>query len=336
MTWNTLYGSARTPLGGWAERSALIAETVRAEAPDILALQEFQAGQIEFARTAFPGYAALPGEPSGISHHPRQIQRAAPVALLGWGLLWWWLGPPPWSFALTLLHAVLFAIAILGPLLLFALIRYRGPFAMPGEYLPIVYRPDRVRPLGDGTVWFSRTPAKPGSMFPLLFEPRIAHWALFEPAQAGPPFLVVNAHLGHAPWHHAGSARVLVELIARERPGLDAPVFLAGDFNAVPEAGVMRRLRATLTDAWSASETRDGPATTFQWCLARGMTPLQLDHVLFAGPVRAASARVLTPRREGRTASDHDPVSVLFEEAAVSVTLSAAAPSAAPSRHPCR
>ena len=59
---------------------------------------------------------------------------------------------------------------------------------------------------------------------------------------------------------------------------------------------------------------REGPEATFQWMLAAGMTPLRLDHVLYAGPVRPVRARVLTPRLDGRPPSDHDPVVVDFED----------------------
>lgn len=274
-------------------------------------MQEFEEKQLSFE---LPGYTLLPGEPTGISRHPRWIKRSAPVALLLWGLTWLWLGPPPWSFWLTLLHAVLFAAAILAPLVMYALVRYRGPFRQPGEFLPILYRPDRVRLAAEGTLWFSNTPTRPGSTFPMMLEPRGIHWARFQAIDGGPEFLFVNAHLGHAPWHYEGSARLLLELLARERPAPDAPAFLVGDFNALPQAGVMRRLLAVYRDAREDAVEKVGPDATFQWMLAPGMTPLRLDHVLYAGSVRAVRARVLTPRSpEGRPASDHDPVVVDFE-----------------------
>jgi len=261
-----------------------------------------------------PGYTLLPGEPTGISRHPRWIKRSAPVALLVWGLIWLRLGPPPWSFTLTLLHAVLFAVAVLAPLVLYALVRYRGAFREPGEFLPILFRSDRLRLCSEGTLWMSNSPTRRGSMFPVQFEPRGAHWARFQPLDGGAEFLFVNAHLGHAPWHYAGSARVLLELLARERPAPDAPAFLVGDFNALPQAGVVRRLLAVYRDAREDAAFSEGPDATFQWMLAAGMTPLRLDHVLYAGPVRAVRARVLTPRSpDGRPASDHDPVVVDFE-----------------------
>ena len=297
--------------GGWAAREPLITATLRAEAPDVAALQEFEENQLTYE---LPGYTLLPGEPTGISRHPRWIKRAAPVALLLWGLAWLWLGPPPWSFALTLLHAVLFAIAVLAPLVLFVLIRYRGPFRMPGEFLPILYRPDRLQPTAEGTVWISNTPAKAGTMLPMLFEPRAAHWARFQPLDGGPEFLFINAHLGHAPWHYEASARILLEVLANERPTPDAPAFLVGDFNALPQAGVVRRLLAVFRDAREDAPAREGPDATFQWMLAPGMTPLRLDHVLYTGPVRPVRARVLTPRLpDGRPVSDHDPIVVDFE-----------------------
>ena len=272
----------------------------------MIALQEFEAGQLDFA---LPGYSFLPGQPTGISRHPRIIKRAAPVALAAWLLVWWALGPPPWSFAVTLLHAFLFTFAVFAPLVLFALIVYRGPFLEPGEFLPILFREDRVRLVTEGTVWLSHTPAKP-STFPWMMEPRAAHWARFQPVDGGPAFLFVNAHLGHAPWHYAGSARVLLDLIAQ----FEGPVFLVGDFNALPEAGVLRRLKEVLRDARSDAPVNEGPDATFQWNLAPGLTPLRLDHVLYRGAV-TERARVLTPRRDGRAPSDHDPVVVDFQQA---------------------
>ena len=276
----------------------------------MIALQEFEQSQLAYR---LPGYALLPGEPTGVSRHPRMIKRSAPVALLLWGLLWWWLGPPPWSFALTLLHAVLFAFGILAPLVLFALVRYRGPFRSPGEFVPILYRTDKLELLADGTVWLSNVPTRPGSNFPLQFEPRAAHWARFRPRGGGVPFLFINAHLGHAPWHYAGSARVLLELLAHARPSPEAPVYLVGDFNALPQAGVVRRLLSKFRPAWEDAERREGPETTVQWMLAPGMMPLRLDHVLYAGATSSVVARVLTPRGpDGRPPSDHDPLAVDF------------------------
>jgi endonuclease/exonuclease/phosphatase family metal-dependent hydrolase len=313
MTWNTLYASASSPMGSWNARAPLVVETVSAEQPDVLGLQEMDPTQLDFARAGFAGYTALLGQPTGVSKHPHQIRILAPFALLAAALLWARVGPPPWSPGVALIQVMLVSFGVIGPVVLFALERYRGPFREPGEFLPLLYRADRLRALEDGTLWLSNTPHRPQSMFPLLFEPRAVHWARFETIEGGVPLLMINAHLGHAPWHYAGSAKILLELIARERPAPDAPVILMGDFNAVPEADVMRRLRGTMGDAWSDAGARDGTGPTFQWYLARGMTPLRLDHVLYAGPVLPIAARVLAPRVGGLPPSDHDPLVVDFE-----------------------
>jgi endonuclease/exonuclease/phosphatase family metal-dependent hydrolase len=313
MTWNTLYASASTPFGSWEERAPLIVETVLAEQPDVLALQEIDRNQIDFTYDAFPGYRTILGSGTGISPLPRRVVLLMPVALVLWALLWVRAGAPPWSPLETVLHAALFLVAIVAPVGLFALERYRGPFREPGELLPILYRPDRLRPRGDGTVWFSRTPSQPASRLPLAMEPRAFHWARFETLEGGLQFLVVNAHLGHAPWHYAGSASVLLETIERERPSAEAPVILVGDFNALPQADVLQRLYVSMRDAWSTASAREGPETTFQWNLMRGMRPLRLDHVLVSGPVTPVLARVLTPRRGPMPPSDHDPIVVDLE-----------------------
>ncbi|MEP7027679.1 MAG: endonuclease/exonuclease/phosphatase family protein [Candidatus Eisenbacteria bacterium] len=315
MTWNVLYASATSPLGGWETRGPVVRETIVDADADIVCLQEIAPEQIEFARTGVPGYEARIGEASGVSRHPREILFIAPVALAAWAGLYRAFGAPPWAPWLWCMHALLFAFGVLAPLGLFALVRYRGPFRRPGEFCPILYQPSRVRPTAEGSAWLSNTPLRPGSLFPLQFEPRVVHWARFTKLADDSEFLVVNAHFGHAPWHYAGTARVVLELIARERPTTDAPVFLLGDFNAVAEAGIVRRLvapRGSLRLAWEDAALREGPEMTFQWNLAPGFAPLRLDHVLYAGAMRVERARVLTPRVGGKPPSDHDPVVVEF------------------------
>jgi endonuclease/exonuclease/phosphatase family metal-dependent hydrolase len=311
MTWNVLFAAARSPLGPWSVRGPVVRDTVLAARPDVLCLQEIDPAQVEFARAGLPGYQALIGEPTGQSPYPRRILIAAPIALAAWAWLWWRFGLPPWTFGVAIGHALVVAIGVLAPLGLTFAIRYRGPFELPGEYCPILYRPGRLKPLADGCVWISHTPLRPGTAFPLLIEPRMIHWARF--ALDGREILVVNAHLGHAPWHHARTARVVLETIARERPSPEAPVFLLGDFNATPSTVVVQRMLSSLRLAWEAAEVREGPETTFQWNLAPGMTQLRLDHVLYAGDVRVPGARVLTPRVGGKPASDHDPLVVECE-----------------------
>jgi len=317
MTWNVLYGVVATRLGKWDARGPAARDVIAAESPDVLALQEIDEGQLAFATGGIPGYAALVGQPSGVSSYPRHMLIAGPVLLVV-AIVLSRLHVPLRLAALQgglVFAALLFG--ILGPLAIFVLESYRGPFKAPGEYAPILYRTDRVRALADGTQWISATPDQPGSAFPLLFEPRLVRWARFamvdDPAAT---FLVVAVHFGHAPWHYAGTARLVLDVIARRRARPNEPAFVMGDFNASPVTGVFKRLtrpRGPMTDARRAAPVREGPGTTFQWNLRDNVPPLDLDHVLFEGPVRAVRARVLTPRPGGHTITDHDPVVVDFE-----------------------
>jgi endonuclease/exonuclease/phosphatase family metal-dependent hydrolase len=319
MTWNVLYGAVATRLGGWDVRGPAARDVIVAESPDVLALQEIDAGQLDFARAGVPGYVALVGEPSGVSSYPRHVLVAGPLLLLAAFLLSRVPVPVRFAAARELLIGASIFFGVLGPLVIFVLESYRGPFKAPGEYAPILYRPDRVRPLGEGTVWISDTPDRPGSTFPLLFEPRILRWARFAFVGEGPEertFLLIAVHFGHAPWHYAGTARIVLDLLARHRIAPDEPAFVMGDFNASPVTGVFKRLvrpRGPFLDARRAAAQIEGPGQTFQWNLSKNAPPLDLDHILFVGAATALRARVLTPRPQGLTITDHDPVVGDFE-----------------------
>ncbi len=317
MTWNVLFGVVANRLGAWSTRGPLARNVIVAAAPDVLTLQEIDSTQLDWVLHGVPGYTALVGEPTGVSSYPDDVFAAGPVLLLVAALLLALGGPLAWATWRAPIVLALLALGTLGPLAILALESYRGPFREPGEFVPILYRPDRVRLLAEGTLWLSNTPTRPGTAFSLLFEPRILRWARFafvdEPAHT---FLVVPVHFGHAPWHYANSARVLLATVAERRATPDEPVFVLGDFNAIAKAGIVRRLlapRGPFANAVAAAPVREGPAATFQWNLAPGAPPLDLDHVLYAGPVRPARACVLTPRPGGHTISDHDPLVVEFE-----------------------
>ncbi len=316
MTWNVLFGIVASPLGPWSVRGPFARDVIVDAAPDVLALQEIDVSQLEFVREGVPGYAALVGEPSGVSSYPAHVRWVGYALIALAAVLASLRVPPDLAGSRALAAWAALAAGIGAPLAMWALERYRGPFRAPGEYAPILYRPDRVRPLDDLSHWISETPDVPGSAFPLLFEPRLIRSARFELLDGGATILVVAVHFGHAPWHYVNTARLTLALIASRRISSAEPVFVLGDFNASPATGVYRRLtqpRGPLTDARRTAPEREGPTTTFQWNLRKGAPPLDLDHVLCDGPVRPLRARVLTPRPKGRTITDHDPVVVDFE-----------------------
>jgi endonuclease/exonuclease/phosphatase family metal-dependent hydrolase len=194
-----------------------------------------------------------------------------------------------------------------------------------GEHLPIAYRADRFELLGTGGFWVSATPDRPGSRLPLAPAPFLVHWARLAPRDARETLLVLNAHFGHAPWHHGPTARIVAAQLgeleatnggSRDPEATTSSVFLMGDFNAVPSSPLLRSLTspsgARFVDAARSAAVRAGPPVTYHW--GRGATRLgvTLDYVLARTPRAARRAEVID-QHEGRLyPSDHHLLVVEF------------------------
>jgi endonuclease/exonuclease/phosphatase family metal-dependent hydrolase len=95
MTFNIRYGAADDGENSWPQRRSLVAETIRRESPDVLAIQEALAFQLEDLSDALEGYrklgqhrdGGLQGEFSGL------YVRTDRVRVLDWGEFW--LSPAP-------------------------------------------------------------------------------------------------------------------------------------------------------------------------------------------------------------------------------------------------
>jgi endonuclease/exonuclease/phosphatase family metal-dependent hydrolase len=97
MTFNIRYGSADDGPNSWPNRRDLVADLIRRESPDVLAIQEGLAFQLEELSDVLQGYVklgqhrngGLEGEFSGL------YVRTVSVEILEWGELW--LSPTPGS-----------------------------------------------------------------------------------------------------------------------------------------------------------------------------------------------------------------------------------------------
>jgi endonuclease/exonuclease/phosphatase family metal-dependent hydrolase len=95
MTFNIRYGSAEDGINAWSNRMELVAEIIRREAPDVLAIQEGLAFQLDDLAEALVGYeklgqhreGGLEGEFSGLYVSRERLR------VLDWGELW--LSPMP-------------------------------------------------------------------------------------------------------------------------------------------------------------------------------------------------------------------------------------------------
>ena len=148
--------------------------------------------------------------------------------------------------------------------------------------------------------------------------PFLVHWARLAASDRSGSLLVMNGHFGHAPWHHAATARVVTAQIGALEDGtvghtgakVAAPsVFLMGDFNAIPSSRLLRSLTsapgAGLVDAARSAAERTGPPVTYHWGIGATRLGLTLDYVLARTPLQPKHAEVIDVHDGWLYPSDH-------------------------------
>jgi endonuclease/exonuclease/phosphatase family metal-dependent hydrolase len=136
-----------------------------------------------------------------------------------------------------------------------------------------------------------------------MLEPRGALWAAVKAENA--EIQVINTHLSLAAFERWMQVDTLLGAGWLGHPNCKDPVILLGDFNAVRQSRVYRRLSARLRDAQTGLHRR--PRRTFP---AR-MPMLRIDHIFCSRSIEVLGVEV--PRsRLIRTASDHLPVVIDF------------------------
>ncbi|MBR5108557.1 MAG: endonuclease/exonuclease/phosphatase family protein [Clostridia bacterium] len=174
---------------------------------------------------------------------------------------------------------------------------------LDGEQMTVAFRKDRYQLLEMRTFWLSETPKVPGSRYPDSSCPRTCTDAVLLEEESGQVFRVLNTHLDHRGVNareqglrqilrHAGSADFFP----------DAPMILAGDFNAEPESEELRPLREDpcLTDV-----TAHIGATYHGYGKDEAS---QIDYIVLRGPMRCTGVRKWTDVENGVFLSDHYPV----------------------------
>ena len=97
-----------------------------------------------------------------------------------------------------------------------------------------IYRKDRFNVLDQGDFWFSETPEVPSKGWDATCCNRICSWAKLRDNETEAVFYVFNAHYDHqGKVARKNSSLMLLDRIEKIAEGY--PVFVTGDFNAVPE-----------------------------------------------------------------------------------------------------
>ena len=189
-----------------------------------------------------------------------------------------------------------------------------------GEFSPVMYRKDRFELLASGQWWLSPTPEKVGSKGWDAALPRIVTWARLKERTAGVTFLFFNTH-----WDHVGNmARVesgkLMRRMIDEKRG-DDPVIVTGDFNSTEESEQYRTLTAgndegvRLIDAYRAVHPERKPDEASFNGFKGTRKGMQIDWILHSPHWTPRSATIDYTSKDGRTPSDHYPVTAVLVRA---------------------
>lgn len=184
-----------------------------------------------------------------------------------------------------------------------------------GEHSAIFYRADRFKVLDQGNFWLSEHPEKPGLGWDATCCNRICSWGKFEDVRSGKQFFFFNVHYDYeGVVARPESSRLMLAEI--KRIAADRPVFLTGDFNAIPseEPILLLDKSGLLRDSYKITkEPPFGPACTYHGYDSTVRTDERLDYIWVTDGIQVDSYGVLTNTLYGKTPSDHFPVMVIVE-----------------------
>ncbi len=191
-----------------------------------------------------------------------------------------------------------------------------------GETTAIYWRKDRFEKLAGGHFWLSPTPAVAGSMGWDTSLPRIATWVRLKNKrqEGGQPVLWINTHFDHkGPLARLESAKLVRDRLGEL--GKDSSLIVTGDFNA-PEGsepyvamfGARGNAASPVVDTLRvAHPTRaEDEGTTTPFLSAPG-TGGRIDWIAVSRDWKVIAAAIERPNRDGRTPSDHFPVTAVLQ-----------------------
>jgi endonuclease/exonuclease/phosphatase family metal-dependent hydrolase len=190
-----------------------------------------------------------------------------------------------------------------------------------GEMMTIFFRRDRFEKIDGGHFWLSDQPDTVGSKGWDAALPRLVSWVKLrdQTSPDGLPLLFANTHFDHM----GEIARQESAILVRERIaaiGKGCHVVLAGDFNAAEGSVPYRNLFSAkpgdplLHDTYRVAFTEKGPdegtATNF---VATNISGPRIDWIAVGETIKVASAAIDRTAHEGRTPSDHFPVTAVLK-----------------------
>ncbi len=193
--------------------------------------------------------------------------------------------------------------------------------AAGGEMMAVFYRRARFEKTDGGHFWLSETPERVGSKSWDSSLPRMVTWVKLRDRRApeAPPVLFANTHFDHIGARaRLESARLLRARLATLGQG--CRVVVTGDFNAGEESepykalfGAVEGRESAVVDAFRvanpARADNEGTTTGFR-ADAKGRA--RIDWIGVSRDWTIGEVRIDRTAREGRTPSDHFPVTAVL------------------------
>ena len=178
----------------------------------------------------------------------------------------------------------------------------------------ILYKKDRFEVLDQGVFWLSETPDEP-SMGWDATDRRICSWAKFKEKKSGKTFYFFNVHFY---WRLEVAKRESGPLMVRKIKEIagDAPAVCVGDFNSTSETSQILAMKASMQDAYDATETtRKGiEYTNLGGGNFLGPAKDRIDYIFVSKNIRVKDYEVYSDRYNGdRYPSDHLPLASTIE-----------------------
>ena len=190
-----------------------------------------------------------------------------------------------------------------------------------GEMMALYYRRDRFEQLDAGHFWLSETPEVAGSKSWDTSLPRMVTWVKLKDRKAPSeqPIAFFNAHFDH----QSNEARRQSSLLIRQRAAAvvdECRVIVTGDFNAAEASAPYKALFADtdgvvspVVDSYRvmnpAAAAEEGTFSGFKSSQTAGA---RIDWVAVSRTWKIQQAAIDRTQRDGRTPSDHYPVTAIL------------------------
>lgn len=192
-----------------------------------------------------------------------------------------------------------------------------------GEMTALFYRSDRYELLASGHFWLSETPEVAGSRSWDSSLPRMATWVRLRERKspAALPVFFLNTHFDHKGETARREAARIIRLRAQQE-ARSCRVIVTGDFNAgegsapyVALFGALDGSASPLRDAFRVAVPERGEEEgTFSGFRADALRGPRIDWIGVSGSWRVREARIDRTARDGRTPSDHFPMTAIIAD----------------------